>query len=179
MATRNEIGSLLDEMGLLDLPAVEVGVAEGRYSKQILDWGIPYLYLVDLWASSPGGYAELSGWDDATHNQKLADAHGRLVDHIGKYKILRGWSHEMCDSIEDGTLGFVFLDASHDYVNVLRDLNCYWPKLVENGMMAGHDWPIEGVQRAVTEFAKDHNLTIHILPIPTDPGDASFWLERK
>jgi hypothetical protein len=177
--TRDHLGELLKEQGLLDLPAVEVGVAEGRYSLQILSWGVPYLFLVDLWASSPGGYAELTSWSDEMHAQKLAAVYERLTPYPGQYKILRGWAHEMCHEIEDGTLGFCFLDASHDYKNVRQDLHDYWPKLVENGMMAGHDWPQPGVKEAVTEFAEEHDLAIHLLPVPGDPNDASFWLERK
>ena len=179
MSTRSDIGKLLEEQGILDLPAVEVGVAKGMFSREILDWGVPFLYLVDLWENVPGGYAELSAWSDGVHKKKLAHVLKHLDGYEDRYEILRGWSHVMCDKIEDGTLGFVFLDASHDYENVLRDLKCYWPKLVDNGMMAGHDWPLEGVERAVREFADEHDLEIHLLPVPGDPGDASFWLERR
>lgn len=175
--TRDHLDEFLIDQGLLGLPAVEVGVAEGRFSRQILSWGVPFLYLVDLWANSPGGYAELTAWDDETHELKMQTTISNISEYEGRYQILRGWSHEMCDHIEDGTLGLVYLDASHDYENVKRDLNNYWPKLVENGMMAGHDWPIPGVTKAVTEFAERKNLKIHILPV--DKSDASFWLERQ
>lgn len=176
--TRNELDKLLAERGVLNMPAVEVGVAEGRFSEEILDWGVPFLYLVDLWASSPGGYAELSGWSDEKHNAMMQETIDRLANHEGKYKLLRGWSHEMCDQIEDGTLGFVFVDASHDYENALLDLRNYWPKLVPNGVMAGHDWVVPGVEQAVREFAAEKQLTIHLLPT-ADPGDISFWLEAE
>jgi len=175
MATREHIGELLRERGLLAYPAVEVGVADGWYSSQILSWGVPLLYLVDLWASHPSGYGELSSWDDARHQSNLDHVISLLSQYKGKYQILRGWSYEMCDHIEDSTLGFAFIDASHDYENVTRDLHCYWPKLVEGGIMGGHDWPIEGVQRAVTDFAFAKNLEINLLPV--NEGDVSFWLE--
>lgn len=177
MKTRDNFGELLEEQGILDLPAVEVGVAEGRFSAQILGWGVPHLYLVDYWNPSPGGYAELTSWDATTHEQMMQTTMENVKKYRGRYTLLRGWSYEMCDEIEDGTLGFAFIDASHDYENVSRDLRCYWPKLVDNGMMAGHDYPIPGVKRAVHEFADEHNLKVHVLPT-ADPADASFWLER-
>lgn len=177
MKTRADLGELLLEKGLIDLPAVEVGVAEGRFSEEILGWGVPFLYLVDLWAFHQDGLAELSAWSDDTHEQKLAEAIERLSHYEGKYSILRGWAHEMCKNIPNQSLGFVYIDASHDYENVLRDLNLYWPKLVANGVMAGHDWPIHGVQKAVKQFAKEHDLEIHLLTV--NENDASFWLERK
>ena len=180
MPTRDDLGVLLEEQGLLGLPAAEVGVAEGRFSHQILSWGVPLLYLVDVWKSSPGGYAELTAWSDKVHNEKLAICLARLSPYEGKFEILRGWSYEMCDEISDGTLGFCFVDASHDYENAKRDLECYWPKLVPNGIMAGHDWPQPGVRRAVEEFADEQNLIIHVMPVPGDEEhDASFWLERQ
>jgi len=178
MKTRDNLGELLEEQGILDLPAVEVGVAEGRFSRQILSWGVPFVYLVDYWNPSPGGYAELTSWDADTHEGKMQQTIQNLSGYEGQYELLRGWSYEMCDEIEDGTLGFAFIDASHDYENVLRDLHCYWPKLTANGMMAGHDFPVPGCEKAVREFAKEKDLEIHILPT-ADINDASYWLERK
>lgn len=178
MTTRNELDGLLRERGVLDLPAVEVGVAEGHYSHYILGWGIPKLHLVELWAHVPGGYAELDFWSDKVHERNMQNTIELLKPYEGKYEILRGWSYEMCDRIEDESLGFAFIDASHDYENALRDLYCYWPKLVDDGVMAGHDWPIAGVRQAVEEFAEKEDLEIHLLPTG-DPNDISYWLEKR
>jgi hypothetical protein len=56
IATRSDFGKLLHEKGLDAYPAAEIGVAEGHYSLEILQWGVPRLYMVDLWEHVPSGY---------------------------------------------------------------------------------------------------------------------------
>ncbi len=72
---------------------------------------------------------------------------------IGKIHIMK--SVDAAKLYADNSLDFVFIDASHDYDNVSRDLAAWWPKIKMNGMIAGDDysdsvWP--GVVRGVNEF---------------------------
>ena len=47
----------------------------------------------------------------------------------------------------------VFIDALHDYENVMQDISLWWPLVRKGGILAGHDfnhkWP--GVERAVAD----------------------------
>ena len=50
----------------------------------------------------------------------------------------------------------IYIDASHDYEDVVADLNAYWPLVKDGGIMFGDDfdigaWP--GVVQAVNEFS--------------------------
>lgn len=63
---------------------------------------------------------------------------------------------------DDQSVDFVFIDASHEYEDVLADIKAWYPKVKQGGLLAGHDyddnWP--GVKRAVQEtfenvFVKD------------------------
>lgn len=57
---------------------------------------------------------------------------------------------------------FVFIDASHEYDDVKRDLAAWYPKVKVGGVFAGHDyntdWP--GVQKAVNEFSFANKLNL-------------------
>lgn len=51
----------------------------------------------------------------------------------------------------DGSLDLIFIDASHDYDSVIRDIKLWKPKLSKGGIMAGDDFSWSGVNRAVKE----------------------------
>ena len=58
---------------------------------------------------------------------------------------------------EDGSLDFVFIDASHEYEHVKADILKWYPKVKNGGVLAGHDcYPnnpeFGGVYKAVTEI---------------------------
>lgn len=52
----------------------------------------------------------------------------------------------------DGSLGFVFIDAAHDYESVIADLEAWAPKVRSGGTLAGDDYSLPGVKRACDEF---------------------------
>jgi predicted O-methyltransferase YrrM len=73
-------------------------------------------------------------------------------------------SSEASKLYTDNSLDFVFLDASHDYDNVKLDVMCWYPKVKQGGILAGHDyiseWP--DVIRAVDEFILKNNYSLEI-----------------
>jgi predicted O-methyltransferase YrrM len=54
-------------------------------------------------------------------------------------------------SFADGSLGFVFIDAAHDYANVCADIKAWRPKVRKGGMLAGHDYHHPPVYEAVRD----------------------------
>lgn len=56
-------------------------------------------------------------------------------------------------AFEDGSLDFVFIDASHEYRDVCADINAWTPKIKSSGILAGDDWGWPGVKKAVQELA--------------------------
>lgn len=56
----------------------------------------------------------------------------------------------------------IYIDASHEYLNVKYDLELYWNLLEKNGTIFGDDYNISGVKRAVDEFVKENNLELII-----------------
>lgn len=55
------------------------------------------------------------------------------------------------DFIADNTLDFFFIDASHTYKNVVKDIKAWIPKLKKNGWMMGHDINYPSVEKAVMD----------------------------
>ena len=51
----------------------------------------------------------------------------------------------------------IYLDGSHEYEDVLQDLQDYWPLLSEKGVLFGDDYASEpGVKKAVEEFCEEN-----------------------
>jgi hypothetical protein len=77
-----------------------------------------------------------------------------------------------CQLLADMPVDMVYLDGSHDYRDVLRDLQDYWPMVRDNGgILFGDDLAWESVSRAVSEFAR----SIEILPTIVGP----HWVFQK
>jgi predicted O-methyltransferase YrrM len=73
--------------------------------------------------------------------------------------IVRELSWEAPLKYDDNSLDFIFIDASHDYESVKKDIISWLPKLKENGVMAGHDYNHTPVLTAVTEVLGVNNVT--------------------
>ena len=76
----------------------------------------------------------------------------------------------------DGTVDFVYIDGRHDRPCIDDDLAAWWPKVRSGGILAGHDYVMEGpieVKDAVDEFAADHGVAVE-----QTAGYASFWIEK-
>lgn len=173
---RSQLGELMASLGL-PMTAVEVGVAEGRYSLEMVRWGLTRLYLVDRWESTPtapGDSASPQDW----HDRNLTDCQARLKDYAAMVTFLRGDSVEMSAHVPDASLGLVYLDACHEYGWVCRDIVAWLPKLVSGGILAGHDYfGYPGVKRAVDEFAERKGWPLHFTPDGA-PENTGFWVRR-
>ena len=67
------------------------------------------------------------------------------------YTPIKTYSHLAAKMFDDYSLDFVFLDADHNYKAVKKDLESWWPKIKQGGVLAGHDYN-KDVFKAVNEF---------------------------
>lgn len=128
----------------------EIGTATGNTTEHLLIHcpGLKKYFVVDDWRPIPSS----KQWNRTDLEQifrQRINADNRI--DIQKVKILKGLSWEMADSVQDGSLDWVFVDASHDKVSVKKDLEAWTPKVRKGGMMSGHDIQGEEVREALVE----------------------------
>ncbi len=129
---------------------VEVGVLAGGHAfsmKKILN--PKQIYLVDSYKpildsiETIHTQEEYDGWyNQATLAFKSSDNHKFIIE-----------SSQQAASVVPNDLDLVYLDASHDELNVIKDIACWYPKLRVGGILCGHDYgPVNGVRLAVTRM---------------------------
>jgi len=143
---------------------VEVGVDRGVFAEVFLSrfpmcrdwWG------VDTWVS----YPEFDFPREADYEMALA----RLAPYSDRARLVRLPSTEAARRFAAASVDFVYIDGAHDHDSVRADLAAWWPKVAEGGILAGHDWTDkpehEGVKRAVSEFAAEHDRTVYLTAVP-------------
>lgn len=140
----------------------ELGVSQGRFTMYLCATMHDMKMLaVDRWAPLPTmegeGSQTYEGWDHEGNYQRFAETcETYFPDRV---EIQRMDSASAAASIPDESLDFVFVDADHTYQGCLRDIDAWYPKVRQGGMVCGHDynlkWP--GVIQAVDErFAKKY-----------------------
>lgn len=73
---------------------------------------------------------------------------------------IRKSSIEASKQYDDNSLDFVFLDASHEYNDVIEDINAWLPKLKIGGTLAGHDYGRHDVNKAVNDYFKNNEFSV-------------------
>jgi len=76
-------------------------------------------------------------------------------------RAIKGTSSDVSKQYEPHSLDFVFIDAAHDYDNVLNDILSWFGKVKPGGVIAGHDYDTSsGVKKAVLDFFNNKKLKI-------------------
>jgi len=122
----------------------ELGMWKGRTFLFLLSQ-CPDLTLigVDLWAPQPDntGLETYESWDHVGFENNVRKQAEKFGDRA---IIVKGWTVEAANDVEDNSLDFVFVDADHSTEAVYNDIKAWWPKVKDTGWIIGHDinWPI-------------------------------------
>lgn len=158
----------------------ELGVFKGDFSKEIESILSPKnLYLIDIFEGGMG-----SGDKDGNNMQfiNLDDYYLSLSNYFENKKnvfLMKGLTIDVMRNFEDNFLDIVYIDASHEYVDVKNDLETSYQKVKSGGFILGHDYEINrfpGVVKAVNEFCEEHDLEISAI---TEDGLPSFLIKLK
>lgn len=121
---------------------VEVGSWKGRSSCHLAveiansEKKIDF-YCVDTWEGSVEHYeVESEAYEPNIHN--LYEIFTKNMEQVSDYYVaLKMKSVEASILFEDNSLDFVFIDASHEYKDVLDDIRCWCQKLEVVGFLLG------------------------------------------
>jgi len=148
---------------------VELGSWLGESSILIAQWLPPHgiLYCIDTWEGSVEHKTDpqWSGYLPTLYRQFISN-----VIHAGqqnKIKPIRSMTTSAVKTFLPETVGVVFIDASHEYQDVLKDCKDWWPILKPDGIMCGDDYDWPNVKKAVDEFASIYALKPRI--------DIGYW----
>ena len=146
---------------------VEIGVASGCFTKQILASYplLSKLYMIDSWQYQKEGYEDSCNLPQETQDERYNQI---LKDFTYEPRAIpvRAWSLDAVNNFENQTIDFLYLDANHSYEACIQDLTAWYPKVKKGGIFAGHDYMEgngrgHGVKKAVDEFAEKHGLKIN------------------
>ena len=143
-----------------DVPStfIEVGSYLGKSASimlvEIINSNKPIAFhCVDHFKGSPD---ESNHLDEAkAHGGSLRPAFDRnlqSVSHYAGFHVHQMESTEAAKLFEPGTVDFVFIDAQHTEEAVNADIVAWWPVVKPGGLLAGHDYGYESVERAVKKF---------------------------
>lgn len=159
---------------------VEVGVDRADFSVCFLSRCYNHQLYIGVDPYEP--YAEMQ-WNREADFQTAVGQYGRFR----KAKLIRQRSSDAARSLKmsqsefySRDYDFVYIDGSHQYEDVVADLQTWWPLVSQQGILAGHDWEMttgdhQDVKRAVTEFAAKLDLTVYFTP--DDP--ASWYIYKS
>lgn len=79
-------------------------------------------------------------------------------------------SHNCMEKIREKEFAFIFIDGSHDYDTVYKDVEYLYPYVLNGGIIAGHDYNSE-CKDAVDKFFKENNKNVMAV--------GASWLVQK
>jgi predicted O-methyltransferase YrrM len=162
---------------------VELGSYQGRsaiYMAELLQIEKKYdiqFYCVDLWPSMSSPIMVPSQYFDSNEIKIAADLPQELyhtfitniknTKTIDRINIIRDHTVNAAKIFEDNSVDFIYIDAGHKYEQVVADINAWYPKIKNGGIIAGHDFKGGPVKQAVvdtlpnvTEYTHDENTWI-------------------
>ncbi len=142
---------------------VEIGCFQGRstcFMAQLIKRSRKSIYFeaVDTFEGS-------DGLEEIYADQDLYGMFIRNMKEAGVLDLLnvrRLTSVEAAKSHDDESLDFVYLDASHDFDSVVRDIEAWLPKVKQGGILAGDDYhpSWQGVIDAVKNKFADEDIEV-------------------
>lgn len=137
--------------GKQDLIGIQIGSYRGQSTQMFLKSGaFKKLYCIDPW---------LPDYDpnDEAATKEIVLAEQDFDRRFNGNEIIRkikAKSTDVVNLFDNESIDFIYIDGCHTYEAVKEDLNNYYPKVKNGGIVAGHDWHKNwlGVVKAVSQY---------------------------
>jgi predicted O-methyltransferase YrrM len=164
--------------------AVELGAWKGRSTcfmgVEIANSGKPIrFFTVDHWLGSAD--EESNNRDPDVQAGRLFEVFQRnIIPVAAQVEVIRSDTAAAAERFADGSVDFLYVDASHSYEGVLRDLIAWFPKVSDGGLVAGDDWCFSArgepsVRNAVVDFFGKNASGLRIDPGSEPNPDYLQW----
>ncbi len=164
-------------VGREKLVGVEIGVYRADNSLNILrNFDIKKLYLVDPYENYAGKVLDIKSSEEIREEAKEKVEH-----HSDKIKWIYRKSEDAHTEIPSG-LDFVYIDGSHKYEDIKKDIELYFPKVKDGGIIGGHDYDPpdsrNGVVAAVNTFFAERNIEVFTGYGRDSQDSADWWIVK-
>lgn len=171
---RYELANLCNFHGLNGW-AVEIGTDRGYFASEFLKrWHGHSLYCVDPYEDNMVGYDDDIRWP---REPDMLMAIQVLAPYTPRARMVRLTSEKAVSALRHFLPHFVYIDGNHDYQYVKQDIELWWPRLRNGGIIAGHDFceHTPGVMQAVHEFFDPKSVKVLL----TAEADYPSWYTFK
>uniref|UniRef100_A0A6H1ZIS5 Putative methyltransferase n=1 Tax=viral metagenome TaxID=1070528 RepID=A0A6H1ZIS5_9ZZZZ len=161
-----------------DLIGAEIGVDRGLNALNILEnLDIKKLYLIDPYTI----YKNLVNIGcNLTEEQCVSiekEAHDRLEKYSDKIVWIKDLSENAVDKIPD-ELDFVYIDGNHRYEYTKKDLELYYPKVKDGGLLGCHDYDYLDTAKAIDEFFGNLHIKHNSERCADNPSRLDTWVVK-
>lgn len=127
----------------------EIGCFEG-ISSELFSMYCKELYCVDYWNVKEDVNIPIA--------EEIFD---KMIQKHRNIKKIKKSSEEAVKDFEDGFFDLVYIDASHEYEEVKKDILNWSPKIKKGGILSGHDYNIDFVKKAVDDFFPESSIKVY------------------
>lgn len=138
---------------------VEIGVWKGGSTSfmgvEIVNSGKKIIYdAIDSFEGSIE-HGDVKDWLYLEASENL-----KPLTNLGIVNLIKGFSLDVVSNYEDESIDFCFIDGSHEYEDVKKDIEAWLPKVKKGGILSGHDYDEswQGVVKAVDELLGKENI---------------------
>ena len=149
-----------EKFGNRPVKIIEIGTYEGRNAKSLLKClNVSSISFIDPYELYDEKQLQVIQLEKAKERARKA-----IYKLRGKTEVnwVRKKSQDASKLFENKSADFIYIDGDHRYSAVKKDIELYWPKLKDGGILAGHDIDWEGVVKAIGEFSLKNNLKLHL-----------------